>query len=254
MSFNKSIFLYKNLLKLHAPTVSSEDSDYPKTNLYDGDRNSFFKPEDSSDLTITIDAGADKPVDMLCLGNLHNLATAGATIALEWCPNDSWGGDRETVFSEAISTDNAYYHKLFTQLSKRHWRIKLSGMSAIPQIGELAFGARFTLPHYFGDGHDRERHIEGKTNVADGGPKEDIVFHRRNIFPCTLADVRALSQAETDILAWRDAVEDGTPFWFLRDASGSYVLYFVALAERVHKSPISAIGKRTFSFTLEEEL
>lgn len=142
-----------------------------------------------------------------------------------------------------------------TPLAKRYWRVLLSGMAAIPQIGELAFGARYDLQSYLSGGFDRERRIEGNINIADGGQKETIIRHRRNAFPVNIESVRMNSQEETDLLAWRDAVEDGTPFWFLVDTvGGTYQAYFVSLSELGHKAPYDRRGCRNFNFVFEEEL
>ena len=253
--FSKPIILYNNLLKNYTVTVSSEDSAYPKGNLTDGDINSLFKPQNSSDLTIRIDAGASVAVDAFCIGPKHNLATVSATVALQYSATGAWAGEEANLFTPFDpATDNSYQHKLATQQSARYWQVKLSGMSGTPQIGEIAFGARLMLP-YFSGGYDKERRVEGNINVSDGGQRETVIRHRRNAFPFTIADILINSATETEILAWLDAVEDGTPFWFINDFHGAAMAaWFVSMAELGRKSPYDTLGKRSFSGVMEEEL
>ena len=61
------------------------------------------------------------------------------------------------------------------------------------------------------------------------------------------------TQAETDMLDWLDACEDGMPFWMLYDLRGVYVAAFVSLSDDNPKSPISGM-RRDFNFKLEQEL
>lgn len=185
----------------------------------------------------------------------QNFATAGCdTVGLHYSDtNFATNTDAFTPFEPTV--DGALL-KTFAGdgLPHKYWRFYMTGHASAPQMGELYLGQSYTLPEYFSEGHDRERHIEGKTNVADGGQKESLIKFRRNVFPCSIEDIRGNTQDETDFLAWRDAVEDGTPFWFFRDMSNTYELFFVSLAEQIHKAPYNRLGYRTFSFTLEEEL
>lgn len=159
---------------------------------------------------------------------------------------------RVKAASSIISDDNS--DVVTTPLAKRYWRVLFSGMTATPQIGELAFGARFTLPKWFADGFDDlEKDIEGRVTIADGGQKETVTFFKRKRYPCRVRNIAVGSQAETDMMAWLTAVEDGTPFWFLYDLRGSYVPDFVALKDENPKAPISNM-RRDFNFTLEQEL
>lgn len=139
-------------------------------------------------------------------------------------------------------------------LAKRAWRVGLSGMSATPQIGELAFGPKFILPKWFGSGFDDlAEDIEKKVNVADGGQMETIKLFERKVYPCRIRNIAVGTQAETDIIAWVNAVKDGTPFWMLYDLRGSYVPDLVSIEDKQLKAPISSM-RRDFNFNLQQEL
>lgn len=253
----KPIFFYDNLLKEYTVTVTTENAAYPKGNLYDDDLNSLFKPTGSGDLTVRIDAGAAVPVDIFCLGRVHNLLTVSATVALQHSATGAWAGEESDAFTPFDpSTDNSYQHKLFTQVSARYWQVKFSGMSGIPQIGELAFGARYTLPKWFGDGFDdRKKKLKKIVNLSDGGQSETVNFNKRRVFPCRIRNIAVGTQAETDMFAWRDAVEEGMPFWMLWDLSGgAYEMALVTLPDDELEAPISSGMRRDFSFNLQEEL
>lgn len=160
-------------------------------------------------------------------------------------------GARARVWPSVSPADTSDFSQ---PVSKRYWRVQLVSMTATPQIGELAFGARFTLPKWFADGFDDlEKDIERRVTIADGGQKETVTFFKRKRYPCRVRNIAVGSQAETDMMAWLTAVEDGTPFWFLYDLRGSYVPDFVALKDENPKAPISNM-RRDFSFTLEQEL
>jgi len=414
MILGKPIFLYQNLLKGYAPTVTSAASGYPASNLYDDDLNSLWKATGTGTQTITIDAGVGNTIsaDMLCIGK-HNLFTAGAGVALRGS-NDNFGtthdvitvspetdgmvhglqrlivgGDFEvwpsgaaaapaafqvhgfaggsvaresvivnkkysmkltraganggykhvllanalaqvkgktvafgmfvycstantarlTVNGTQLGAVNSAYHTgsggwewltvvvtvpanetlieiicdmltndtfayfdvlrgkegssitsddlsniVTTPFPKRYWRVHLSGMSATPQIGELSFGPKFTLHRRFGDGFDdREKDMNRRVNIADGGQKETINLFKRTVYPCRIKNIVVGTQAETDMLDWLDACEDGMPFWMLYDLRGVYVADFVSLSDDNPKSPISGM-RRDFNFKLEQEL
>lgn len=414
MILGKPIFLYQNLLKSYVPTVTSAAADYPATNLYDDDLNSFWKATGSGDQNITIDAGAGNTIsaDMFCIGN-HNLFTAGAGVLLQ-ASDDNFstvvtvadlrpesnayvhglqrlivGGDFEvwpggasaapaafqvhgfaggsvaresvimnkkysmkltrngadggykhvflsnalnqvkgktvafgefvycstantarlTVNGTQLGQVNSAYHTgsgawewltvvvtvpanetllevicdmvtndtfayfdvlrakegtsiisddqsdvVITPLAKRYLRVALSGMSATPQIGELSFGPKLILPRRFLEGFDdRQKEMDKKVNTADGGQRETINFFKRNVYPCRIKNIAVGTQAETDMLAWLDAVEDGAPFWMLYDLRGAYIPDFVSYTDNSIKAPISGM-RRDFSFNLEQEL
>ena len=159
---------------------------------------------------------------------------------------------RAKVGSSVISGDLSDI--VASPVAKRYWRVLLSGMSATPQIGEISFGPKFTLPRWFADGFDDlEKDIERRVTIADGGQKETVTFFKRKRYPCRVKSIAVGSQGETDMMTWLAAVEDGTPFWMLYDLRGSYVPDFVALKDENPKAPISGM-RRDFSFTLEQEL
>ena len=256
MTLQNPIFFYANLLKSYTPTVTSEASGYPKGNLYDDDLNSMWKATSTAEQSINIDAGAAVPVDVFCLGPVHNLKTADAELSLQYSSTGAWAGEQTVVFTLTPSADNVYDHRLFTQVSARYWRIVLASLAATPQIGEIAFGARYTLPKYFAEGFDDRNRVLTKTvNTSDGGQREKIVFHRRRTFPCTMTPITVGAQAETDFFTWRDAVEDGTPFWFLYDVGNDYETVFVSLIDTEFNAPISlGLSRQNITFKLEEEL
>lgn len=255
MALGKPIFFYDNLLKKYAVAVTSENSAYPKGNLYDDDLNSLFKPTGSGDLTVRIDAGASVPVDIFCLGRVHNLATVSATVFLQYSATGAWAGEEANAFAPFDpATDNSVQHKTFTQVSARYWQVKFSGMTGVPQIGELAFGARFTLPKWFADGFDDlAEDIEKKVNVADGGQLETIKLFSRKVYPCRVKNIAVGTQAETDMIAWLNGVKDGSPFWMLYDLRGSYVADFVSIEDKTVSAPVTAM-RRDFNFKLQQEL
>ena len=71
----------------------------------------------------------------------HNLGTIGAQIDVQYYESGAWN----TVLTLNPTTDNAIL-STFTSHTSGDWRIKLSGMSAAPEIGVMFLGVHLSFP------------------------------------------------------------------------------------------------------------
>ncbi|MBE7415078.1 MAG: hypothetical protein HS130_07590 [Deltaproteobacteria bacterium] len=139
------VILYDNRLNDGTPEATSEATGTSVLNLRDLRTYTFWQAANTDEQTIIIDCGVPRPVDCLGIAG-HNLGSIGATIDLQWCPNELWGGDRETVMSLTPENDKSIL-RCFTQEWKRHWRLRITGMSAAPKMAVLMFGQRLQFPY-----------------------------------------------------------------------------------------------------------
>ncbi len=249
----KPIFLYDNLLKKYAVTITSEAAGFPKENLFDDQLHTLWKPTSTATQYISIDAGAPVSVDSFNIGPVHTLKTGGSAVYLQYSTNGTTWFDAFGGFYPAA--DNQYEYRLFAPISARYWQIVITQVSVIVTVGQLAFGSRYTLPRYFNGGFDNKRtKVTGKVNTSGGGQRESLTFHKGRVFPCAIRHLYLNTQAETDYLAWLDAVREGMPFWCLWDVTGTYEVCFVSLKERELGAPIKGNIRTPDPFTLLEEL
>ncbi len=174
-------FFWKTMLGSTGSTLTagSTASGYSVANIFDmREINSWKAANTTSPVYITLDLGSgnDAEADYLALLG-HNLGTIGATITLEWCPNDAWGGDRVALFSQALTADTVFLKEFTSPGEKRHWRLKIEktgggSFSAAPEIAICVWGLKTELKRAMGgfDPHEEEIHA----NVVRG-PKGHVL-------------------------------------------------------------------------------
>lgn len=164
------IILYKNYLANNTLAVTSTASGYSANNLIDWRTYTKWKASSSADQNIDAFVENDQAYlelaeggwleteggyleledgvapDALFIFN-HNLYTIGATITVQYSAD---GGSTYTdLYSFDAATDNAIL-KTFNESDikiSQYWRIKLSSMSAAPEIGVLMLGKKMEFPY-----------------------------------------------------------------------------------------------------------
>ena len=133
--------LFQNILASGTLTASSETSGYPKENVLDESTVKYWRPT-TLPATLTLDAGSAVSADAFGVV-AHDLFTAGCSIEVQTSPNGTtWTSVTDTI----TPTDNKTILQLFTSVSSRYWRIRITGASTDPNIGVLFLGQRFNFP------------------------------------------------------------------------------------------------------------
>lgn len=164
------IILYRNIFDSDTLAVTSTASGYDKDNLKDFRSYTKWKASSTAAQYITAQVGSTSYLTSLagssikaldgsyikslkqageympdCIGIFnHNLFTIGADITIEYSSN---GTDFTALESFKVSSDNILLKTINESgESGSYWRIKLSGMSAVPEIGILMLGTRLDFP------------------------------------------------------------------------------------------------------------
>lgn len=200
-------------------TVSSEDSAYPKENIYGQVAAKVFRSESTTILIMQIDFGASVAANTIALVN-HNL-TSGATVTLK--NNDTSPGT--TITTMAYRASDMW--KAFTSVSAQEWEIVITDVNTADiQIGQIILGTRVQFPvgRKIANGYiPAVRRI----NIGDetyGGVKWNYHLHQRREFnPSFLcrsaADLAVFSTLDTAVYG------DHYPFLYIPNVSGSECYY-----------------------------
>lgn len=135
------VIAYHNILETGTVTVTGEESDHPKENLYDGFTHKYWKPTSSGTNYITVDTGSAAAVDYFGI-YAHNLFSVGGSIQLQSSPdNIVWTNE-----SDAYAPSGTEPFVVSTgRDSFRYWRLKVVS-TGVPQIGVAMIGERLELP------------------------------------------------------------------------------------------------------------
>jgi hypothetical protein len=218
-------YLATNLITAGATiTPSTEDTAYPKENLYDRQAANVFRSNSLTSLTILIDFGAAVQANTIALIN-HNL-TASATLKLE---ADNSASPTTDV---AIPTYRRYdIWKDFTLTSKRYWLLTITDTNTEKiQIGQLILGVRTAFP--------RGRKIGGYSPARDratiSGETYAGVFWNYHLFQRHKLNpsFRVGSSSELAILTALDDLVFGNLYPFLYIPDGTAVDCFYVRKEQ----------------------
>lgn len=126
-----------NLLESSTVTVTSEASGYDGYRLYDRFLKRMWKATSVSAQTIKADQGASgsEEVNALIIPAGHNLD--GVTIYFEYSTDDFSADINEAVSNWSQSGTGIIVKTFSPALTKRYWRVRLTGLSVVPEVGEI---------------------------------------------------------------------------------------------------------------------
>lgn len=213
-------YIATNLISASASiTASSEDSAYPKENLYGKQSPNVFRSQSKTSLTLLIGFSTAVQADTIALIN-HNL-TASASLKLE--ADDSASPTTDVGFP-AYRQYNLW--KAFTLTSKRYWLLTITDNNPnYIQIGQLLLGLRVALPRARKIGNYspavKRSVISGET--YGGAFFNYHLFQRQQLNP----SFRVGSAAELAILTALDQAVYGNlyPFLYIPESSKSECYY-----------------------------
>lgn len=161
--------------------------------------------------TVTVDCGAAKSADKLCLFN-HNLFSNGCTIEVHGS-TDNFSVSDVTVASITPASDKAFVLD-FASASYRYWRIRITGTTA-PTLSIVALGVGMEMPVGVPYGFDPlARKVFGQTNISEQGlPLGKAVLFEQWSQTLTFKYVDSAWIRSTFLPAWKSKLR-GTPFLF----------------------------------------
>jgi hypothetical protein len=208
-------FLATNLITSAATiTPSTENTAYPRANLYDKIAAKVFRCTSPTALTILIDFGANVTADTIALIN-HNLS-AGATISLK---ADGSNPPTTAIASPTYRANDLW--KAFTSTTARYWLLTIaSGGTANLQIGQLILGVRTAFPRGRRIGNYSPKVDRQNISMESYGGAVNAyqLFDRKNFNPT----FRVL-ESERSIFTALDLAVKGNlyPFLYIPDGTGA---------------------------------
>ncbi len=154
----------------------------------------YWKGEDSDDQTIGVSLGTAATVNYIALAR-HNLGTIGATYVIESSSNGSnW---TELTDERILPNDNSLIHE-FEDTFASWFRVSLSGMFGVPEVGVMYVGQILRLQRRLYVGHTPL--VYGRKSDVTNSFSEDGQF---------LGRVVRSRRYESSI-----ALQNLTPSWF----------------------------------------
>jgi hypothetical protein len=131
--------LFNNLFLEGTLSATTEAVGYPKESGVSENTNKSWEPT-SLAANLKVDLGVATSADSFAVV-AHNCGTKGNTVLLQSSPDDSTWTTRCTV----VPTDDTTILGLFTAVSARYWRIRITN-GTVPNIGVAILSQRFIFP------------------------------------------------------------------------------------------------------------
>jgi len=131
-------FLSNNLVETATLTASTENAQYPVSNIQDDFRTKTFRSTTNSD-NVVIDLGSTEPVDYLAIVDNWKNGFGVSTITVEANATDSWGAPS---YSTTLTFDSTHGIglKSITEQSYRFWRFVVTGSLGYCELANIFIG------------------------------------------------------------------------------------------------------------------
>jgi F5/8 type C domain len=131
--------IYNNFFSLGTLSATTEAASFPKENAASENTNKSWQPT-AIPANLVVDMGSAVAADSFAIV-AHNCGTNGNTILLQTSPDNVTYTTQCTV----VPTDDTTIVGLFTSVSARYWRIRIT-TGTPPNIGVAMVSARFNFP------------------------------------------------------------------------------------------------------------
>lgn len=168
------LFLYNNLLDAASSiTASSEDSDYPASNVQNDLRKRVWKTE-AGNANLVIDHGSAKAVTCVALID-YDWTAAPGTLDYELHTADAWGAPDNTEALTYRANPDTYGNKgsiikTFSSISKRYNRLNVA-YGSIWQLGRIFCGTYFEPSNNFAIEYTLDYLTPSRSSNALGGQR-----------------------------------------------------------------------------------
>ena len=179
---NNPHIAYQTWVRDRAPaaiTVSTETAQGPKDAPLRPDTHEFWQA-DVLPATWVIDLGAAKDVDYVGIAG-HTIGSSGATVKVEHSPDNIVWTD---FASDLAPVTDAPILFLDVSLSRRYWRITLTGVGDPPKIAVIYIGEVLVVQRSIYGGHSPavlSRDTTLYQNMSDGGQFLGQYVKRRGV-------------------------------------------------------------------------
>lgn len=149
--WNKVKFFYGTMLGGQGSTLAATTTaaGHDVANIHNMIETNMWKAADATDphyITFDAGSGAAAGADYLAILG-HNLASAGATVALQYS-TDGFVSDISDAFApESPATDRAWLKEFAETNNYSHWRLKITGHNQPPYMAICVWGKRTELDY-----------------------------------------------------------------------------------------------------------
>lgn len=211
-----ALLLHHNLLANGALTASTTTAGTHVRQITDWRGYTFWRSTNTAAQTITVDCYSPVSADTLAL-HYHNLASVGASITLE-ASADNFTADTTVVLGSFAATPGIIF-KRFSPITKRYWRLRITGHSAAAQIGIATLG----VPLLF------DQPIEGEYTPAVDDPQLSVeISQSGHMLGAVVSHTRLTADFQWHYVndawfrevfkpVWDAHLSGGVPFFFAPD-------------------------------------
>lgn len=239
----KPVILWNNIFTAAQVSADSQDANFPDDNLANLRPYRRWKSLVSTNQFITFNVGGSKAADAIAMSG-HNLGTIGASVTVQYWTGGAWatvGGLGTTL----ISSDKTLMLP-FTSQAATQWRISLTGMTGIPEIGVIMLGARLTMERYLSSGFDPDAqttHLEAAISQS-GNMLGASVRYRERQLSAKFEHLTPSFVATYCVTMWEQHVGLGKPFFFAWDL-GNYptAVYLVNVMDPSLRAPYDPVRR-----------
>lgn len=233
--------------------VTDEASGYPKENMQDRRKGSYWESDTTSNQNIDIDRGSGS-LDTFNFGFLyHNLPDN--TVVQIFDATQSNYSDEAAISSQVTISSSNKPVLLLDQppapngglsSSKRYWRIKITSLASVAQIYLIFMGTKLEITTRYNYGQNVEPDYSGITIVESiGGHRASREYYGPRDKWNLAWEFLSLSNKQNLVSAMANTVGKKLPFFF-SDVAGNYYfvrfgmnrLQMVEVAHELYNGPI----------------
>ena len=174
-------FLSNNLVTNSNITASTENAQFPVTNINDPRRTKTYRSTSNSD-NIVIDLGGADAVDTFAIVDNFKTGFTVSTITLEANGTDVW---TSPAFTTTVTLDDTFgvAIKQFTEVNYRFWRIVLTGTLGYCEISNIFLGkaTKLTTNGLSYNWNYSNMDLSKKSTNRDGQEFFDVVTPRKEL-------------------------------------------------------------------------
>jgi len=251
MAFEKPCILYDNRLNDGVPSANYTGAG-SALNLKDLRTYTYWKGSGVLTHYVTVNCGSPIPANGVAIIG-HNFASIGAAISVE-CSSDNFVADVTVALAGFIPASDKALLEKFPIVMKSSWRLKMSGMSAAPQMAVLMIGLLLEFPSYLQGGYDPSpEQINSRSKRSKTGNLLGSVVDFQVI--SISAKWGRLSDdwfRTTFKPAWDSHISQLKPFfWAFESGTHPYDVFFVKVPDNFSlKAPYDS-DKRTLTLQME---
>lgn len=206
------VYYHNNLVKSASITASTENAQYPVSNITDDRRTKVYRSTSNSD-NVVFDFGSAEDVDAVCIAPNWQTGFGFTSITIEANTASTWGSP---AFTQSFSFDSTYetgITELSSTQSYRYWRLVITSSLGYCELANVFIGPKVDITTTgINDGivYNNDDLISERTTVY-GQEFVDDITQRKMIENVSYSNLN-LTEA-TAIMGVVDNVRSVKPFW-----------------------------------------